>query len=114
MPQVAKHEPEVKVDRSRAEARFYWSTAEKCTLANFVPEKKEGGVMVQPEKSLTFTNRMFVTSDPKQIAFIENHPSFHSKTIRRVSSAAEAKKLTMALAGVKQIKKIESSHVERR
>jgi hypothetical protein len=80
-------------------SRVYWAPAARCTLANFVPEKRaENGMIIQPEVSLHFENHMLATTDKKVMGFVETHPMFKKGQIIRVANMREGEVLTLQQA----------------
>lgn len=93
--------------------RIYWAVPKGMQLANFQPEVKQAGSIIQAEAPLVFVDHVHVTDDPKEQGFIENSDAFKSGKIKKVSTLAEAAKLTQQVGAIRQVREIESSHIER-
>lgn len=91
---------------------IFWATAKGYSIANFVPERKEAGSLIQAEGSLDFVDHIRVTDDPKIIKFIENSNGFKAGAIRRVASLEEAAALTAGVGAMRRIRAITSSSEE--
>lgn len=84
-------------ESSKPETRIYWAGAKGYRIANFQPEIKQGGNIVQAEQPLVIHGHVLQTDNLKKIAFIEKSNAFQAGRIKRVDSLAEAQKLTTAL-----------------
>lgn len=79
----------------------FWSRQEKCRLANFRPEKREGGMIVEIEQSLPFEERMLITTDPEKIEFVRNHPACQNGDVVECASIEEAQAKTKELRAMR-------------
>lgn len=93
----------------------YWHQARRGQLANFVPEKRDGGVIIQSEEPLQFSDHILTCRDTDTdiIEFIEGkkddkgnvvkkpHPSFVSGTVIRCKDMQEANSKSHALNAVR-------------
>lgn len=99
-------------DEGRSESRIYWAKAKGYQIANFEPEKKQGGSIIKPERPLRFTDHIKMTSDKKEIAFIESSDAFISGAVVRVKTLEEAAALTSKQRAMRQIREITSTFEE--
>lgn len=90
----------------------YWSKAERCQLANFEPEKRDGAAIIRPERPLRFTNHFYYARTKKEVDFIENSSAFTSGDVVKVADAREANVLTAKQHQRKMVIDRPSSHEE--
>ena len=69
---------------------IFFALPRKMQLANYVPEKRSGAVVVQVEAPLEIDDHIKVTNDPDEIAFIKKSNSFAVGTIMECASLEDA------------------------
>lgn len=80
----------------------FWSRQERCSLANFREEKRDGhGRIVQPEQSLGFREHILSTNDPVKIAFVKAHNAFATGDVVLCESMEDAHAKTRAQEAIK-------------
>lgn len=73
--------------------KIYWAGPERYEIANFRPEKRDGGRVVTAEQSLVIRGHTYETDDPEAQKFIESSRGFGIDVLP-VKSLAEARNLT--------------------
>ena len=77
--------------------KIFFSPASKHKVANFVKEKRQDGLIVQPEFSLGFEDNLFITDDPAKIKHIRESYSFKNGIVKECDSMEEANRFRMNL-----------------
>ncbi len=77
--------------------KIYWAGAQTYQIANWRPEIKQNGNVVQMEGPLTIYGHVLQTSDPKKIRFIEKSGVLESGEIVLVETLEEANLKTARL-----------------
>lgn len=92
---MSKDEEQLKA--SKPEMQIYWTGAKGYRIANFRPEIKQAGEIVQAEQPLVIHGHVLQTDDPEKIAFVEKSNAFSAGRIVRVDSLKEAEMRTRKL-----------------
>lgn len=115
MPLNAKiNKEEEKVQEAPVvEENIYWARASQFQLANYIPEIKSQQDNIQRrEVPIRFTGNMYVTSDPKEIEYIEASEAFENGSIKKCKNRAEAQELTRGLIAMKGVREIKTETVQ--
>ena len=86
----AKLDEQEEVDALNEATNHYVAPAKEYQIANFVPEKREGGDIVRREVPLRFFGHIKSTKDPKEVAFIENSDAFKAGVIKKYGKYEDA------------------------
>lgn len=96
------------------ETRYYWTSAKKHQLGNWVKEvRATSGMIVTPEQPWTIYDHILITHDPKLIKFVENHTSFKSGMVVPAKDLADAQLMTARLEGAKRATRQTVEHFEK-
>lgn len=111
---MTNQKPESKND---SKTKIYWAKQKNCQLANYVPEKQEGGKITQVEKSLSFTNRTLVcdtsTADGKKMSkFVESHKAFLTGQIVLCETMEEASARSRVVEMQKANSKVDPEEID--
>jgi len=90
---------------------IFFSKSAKCQLANFVPEKWDGGRVIQSEQSLEFSNNLYIAKTKKEINFIKGSKAFKMSHIEECKDMDEWSAKMAARQMRKSIKTVESESV---
>ena len=90
-------------EEKQKDMAIYWAPAKNYQADNFKPEEWSGSRMTKRAVALKFTEHVFVTEDPKEIAFIEGLDDFKANIIIRCKEMGDVQILTEAQASEKSI-----------